>query len=142
MKRIKATQSMILPFSAERTQALIKANSKPKKPKSKANILTAQIVNYLTDKGHFATRLNSTGIVRNGQYTTSTQRNGLGDILAIINSEAVFFEVKIGTDKPSEAQLETARQVRLAGGSYFFIKCFEDFMIFYESLLNKSTLLF
>ena len=141
MRKIKATQSMILPFSIERTQALIKANSKPRKPKSKANELTAQIVKYLTDKGHFATRLNSTGIVRNGQYTTSTQKNGLGDILAIVNGEAVFFEVKIGTDKPSEAQLETARQVRVAGGNYYFVKCFEDFMIFYEALLNNSKLL-
>ena len=141
MKRIKATQSMILPFSIERTQALIKANSKPRKPKSKANILTAQIVKHLTDKGHFATRLNSTGIVRNGQYTTSTQKNGLGDILAIVNSEAVFFEVKIGADKPSTAQLQTSHEVRLAGGYYYFVKCFEDFMIFYESLLNNSKLL-
>ena len=141
MKRIKATQSMILPFSAERTQALQKANSKPKKPKSKANILTSQIVKHLTDKGHFATRLNSTGIVRNGQYTTSTQKNGLGDILAIVNGEAVFFEVKIGADKPSEAQLETARQVRLAGGSFFFVKTYEDFIIFYQALLNNSMIL-
>ena len=141
MKRIKATQSMILPFSIERTQALQKANSKPKKPKSKANILTARIVKHLTDKKHFATRLNSVGIVRSGQYTPSTQKKGLGDILAIVNSEAVFFEVKIGTDKPSEAQLQTSHEIRLAGGFYYFVKCFEDFMIFYESLLNNSKLL-
>ena len=141
MRRIRATQSMILPFSAERTQALQKANSKPRKPKSKANILTAQIVKHLTDKGHFATRLNSTGIVRNGQYTTSTQRNGLGDILAIIDGQTVFFEVKIGADKPSTAQLQTSHEVRLAGGYYYFVKCFEDFMIFYEALVNNSTLL-
>ena len=139
MRRIKPTQSMFLPFSAERTSALQKANSKPKKPKSKANALTAQIVKHLTDKGHFATRLNSTGIVRNGIYTTSTQKNGLGDVLAIINSEAVFFEVKIGADRPSEAQLQICHEVRLAGGSYFFVKTYEDFMIFYQALVNNST---
>ena len=141
MRRIRATQSMILPFSAERTQALQKANSKPRKPKSKANILTAQIVKHLTDKGHFATRLNSTGIVRNGQYTTSTQKNGLGDILAIIDGQTVFFEVKIGADKPREAQLQICHEVRLAGGNYYFVKCFEDFIIFYEALVNNSKLL-
>lgn len=108
----------------------------PKRVKrtSEANELTGRIVKYLTQQGHFATRLNSMGVFRDGQFTPSTQKAGLSDVLAVIDGRACFFEVKTGTDKPREAQLKRQTDIQDAGGFYDFVKTFEAFLMAYEAL--------
>lgn len=132
MKRIKATTSVLMSFSTERTQALQKANSKPRKGKSEANILTSKIVLFLTDKGHFASRLNSTGILRNGQMTYGTQKNGLPDVVSVIHGRFVGFEVKVGDDRPSQDQLKRQVEIIKAGGLYHFVSSFKEFQNLYD----------
>ncbi len=132
MKRIKATTSVLMSFSEERTQALQKANGKSKNGKSEANILTSKIVQFLTDKGHFATRLNSTGIVREGHFTYGTQKKGLPDVVSVIHGRFVGFEVKIGNDKPSQDQLKRKDEITKAGGLYHFVSSFDEFKQLYS----------
>ena len=122
-------------FSTERTQALQKANSKTTKGKSEANILTAKIVQFLTDKEHFASRLNSTGILRNGQMTYGTQKNGLPDVISVIHGQFVGWEIKVGDDRPSQDQLRRRDEIIKAGGLYHFVSSFDEFQQLYN--LNK-----
>jgi hypothetical protein len=70
-----------------------------------ANVLTACIVIYTRRTGVFASRLNNTGVCRNGRYTRSISRRGLPDVLVTgENGLSIFVEVKIKKDRKSHHQ--------------------------------------
>ena len=69
-----------------------------------ANGLTACIVAYAKLNGAFASRLNNTGIYRNGKFTRSTARRGLPDVLVTLKGQSIFIEVKAKRDKMSQYQ--------------------------------------
>lgn len=131
MKRIRATSSNILPFSEERTAAL-QSNSK-RKP-SPANELTSRIVDFMTERGHFSTRLHSGGYHQNGTWVRSSQKLGIGDTFSLVNGLSIFVEVKVGNDTPSDEQLKRQEEVRASGGVYEFVATFEMFEDLYQSL--------
>ena len=120
---------------------------KPKPLKlATANGLTNFIVNFIDWTGGHANRISSTGryIPGNnkfdgGMFIPGTTKKGTADISAIINARAVMFEVKVGKDRPSEAQLKVQQQVRRAGGVYEFVSTPEDFFWIYDKLTNFSV---
>lgn len=108
---------------------------KPKMPDcSKSNGLTMAIVNFLIWNGHRATRISSAGRMIKGKFIPGPTRKGAADISATIHGRSVMFEIKIGTDKPSECQLREQMLEEKAGGKYFFVKTFEQFLEQYDKL--------
>lgn len=99
-----------------------------------AGQLTACIVQYAKLRGCFASRLNNTGIYRNGQYTRSTSRRGLPDVLITLNGMSLFIEVKVGRDRMSQHQERVRDDQHKAGGLYFVAHDFTDFKLWFDNL--------
>jgi hypothetical protein len=101
---------------------------------SKANGLTAFIVNFLNWSGHRATRINVSGRKIKDKWIRSTTRRGTADISATIAGKSVMIEIKVGRDKASEHQLAEQIKERKAGGIYEFVSSVDEFFILYDSL--------
>ncbi len=102
---------------------------------SDANGLTKCILDFLNSQDHcHAERISNEGVMRRDKYgksfrATSSMQNGTADISATILGRSVKVEVKINTDRQSEAQKEYQRQIENARGYYVVAK---DFTGFYE----------
>ena len=101
-----------------------------------ANSLTRAIIAHLTFHGHFAARVNSTGVYdqRRGTWRTSNARRGLADVTAVINGRSVQLEVKAGKDRPRTEQLRVRDEVQAAGGVYEFVHSFAEYVAIYKTL--------
>lgn len=112
-----------------------------------ANGLTRAIVNFLLWNGHRATRINSAGRVikapqrqasgvslMTAKYIPGATRRGAADVSSTIRGRSVMWEVKVGKDRPSEYQLAEQELERKAGGEYYFVHSFEEFLNYYDSL--------
>lgn len=113
-----------------------------------ANGLTRAIVNFLLWNGHRATRINSAGRVikapqrqasgvslMTAKYIPGATRRGAADISSTIRGRSVMWEVKVGKDRPSEYQLAEQELERKAGGEYYFVHSFEEFLHEYDKLI-------
>ncbi|MBD2752026.1 VRR-NUC domain-containing protein [Spirosoma validum] len=105
---------------------------KPRKkgPKTEsANALTRRIITHIRNRGHFATRLSSTGTFREDlkKFVPSQQRTGLPDILAVVESRACFVEVKVGRDTLSPDQKKAIAELESAGAAVFVAHDFDSF---------------
>ena len=129
--------------------------AKSKFSDNSANNLTKSIVSFLNFSGHFAERINTMGVYRaakkvkdvdgitrtvgKGTYTKSTSTNGSSDISATISGRSVKIEVKMKTDRQSQAQKDYEKRTIQAGGFYFIAKDFDSFIEWYDELLNKIS---
>jgi hypothetical protein len=95
-----------------------------------ANALTNCIVKYLTVKGYFAARVNTMGNFNRqlGRYVYSGSKRGMADITSVINGKHVSIEIKTGKDRPRPEQLRTKSEIESAGGTYLFVRSFDDFL--------------
>jgi hypothetical protein len=120
-----------------------------------ANGLTQAICKFLLWSGHRATRINVTGFLEKGAETQpsgtvltvnkwrkSSTRKGTADISATIRGRAVMIEIKVGRDRPSEAQLKEQALERKAGGVYEFIHTIEEFFTWYDGFIHSTGTLF
>jgi hypothetical protein len=115
-----------------------------------ANGLTRCIIDFLNFSGHLAERINSTGrpidntkIVKDVlgsqrrigsmRWIKGTGQKGTADISATINSRSVKIEVKM-KDRQSEDQKKYEEQVIRAGGLYWIVRSFEEFLTYYNEL--------
>ncbi len=101
---------------------------------TKANGLTQAIVKFLLWHGHRATRISSSGRVIKGRYIPGTTRRGASDISSTIKGRSVMWEIKSGSDRPSPEQLREQELEIKAGGQYYFVKSFEQFLNIYDTL--------
>lgn len=109
-----------------------------------ANQLTRAIIDFLNFSGHQAERINCTGrAVDNTKVVTdvlgdmrhigsvkwlpTSGQKGTGDISATIWGWSVKIEVKM-KDRQSEDQKKYQKQVEAAGGKYWLVRSFEDFL--------------
>lgn len=109
-----------------------------------ANGLTKAIITFLRLKGHQAERINSTGrpidktqtftdvtgrtrIIGSIEWQPGTGTNGTSDISGIVSGRSVKIEVKIGSDRQSQAQKDYQKAVESAGGIYYIARDFESF---------------
>jgi hypothetical protein len=101
-----------------------------------SNSLTACIVKYITLKGGFASRINSTGIYRPKlhKYVPGTQKKGIADVMATFRGLSLHIEVKHGNDVQSEAQKKIESEVIRAGGKYYLARNFTEFKLWFDSL--------
>lgn len=100
----------------------------------RASGLTTCIVSYAKLTGHFASRLNNTGIYRNGKFTRSTARRGLPDILITRDGQSIFVEVKVGKDRMSEHQRKVQNEQQQSGGLYMVARSFTQFKTWFDNL--------
>ena len=99
-----------------------------------ANGLTKAIVNFILWNGYNAKGIDSSGKFLNGKWRQGRTRKGAADISATIKGKPVHLEIKIGSDRPSEHQLREQELERKAGGQYYFVKTFEEFLTIYDNL--------
>lgn len=117
----------------------------PKMPKvATANGLTQFIVNYIDWIGYHANRISSSGRYvpsdnkfDGGMFIPGTTKKGTADISSIIAGRAVMWEVKVGRDRPSPAQIKMQEQVTKAGGYYYFVHSPEEFFDLFDALQKK-----
>jgi len=104
-----------------------------------ANQLTKLIVAYCKVNGYFAARVNSTGTysVKLGKYIHSGAKAGMADVTAVINGKHVSIEIKAGKDKPRAEQLQVQNEIKAAGGEYWFVHSFNEFL----KLLSEKLLI-
>ena len=116
-----------------------------------ANSLTRCVIDFLRFSGFQAERINCTGkMIDNTEIMTdvlgdrrsigsvkwlpSSGQKGTADISATIRGKSVKIEVKM-KDKQSEAQKKYQSDIERAGGHYWLIRSFDEFLSFYNELL-------
>lgn len=114
-----------------------------------ANGLTKCIIDFLAFSGWQAERISNTGrmIDRRRTYTDvlghkkqigsmewakGSGTAGTADISATIAGRSVKIEVKIGSDRQSEAQKQYQTKVEASGGLYYIATNMQDFMEWYD----------
>lgn len=115
-----------------------------------ANGLTICILDFLRLQGHQAERINSTGRyvdntkivsdvlgfkkrIGSGQWIKGSGQKGTADISSTILGLSVKIEVKM-RDRQSPDQIAYQEQVERAGGMYWIVRSFEEFMNKYNEL--------
>ena len=111
---------------------------------SSSNELTRAIVEFVRLTGHYADRINNTGIYdsKTGKWRKGGTRRGISDIIANKMIEhngrkfsiMVAIEVKVGRDKMSEHQLKVQAEVQKSGGVYIIAKTWEQFIKEWDSI--------
>lgn len=96
--------------------------------------IQAAILEWLQDQGIFAFRVNNAPIwdrhLNNGYGAYRSQGKwsalGLSDIIAVINGQAYFIEVKTPTGRQSADQKLFERRARNAGAVYLLARSVDD----------------
>ena len=107
---------------------------------SKSNGLTSFIVAYLGWTGNRATRINVQGRVVNGTHIPSATRKGSADVSSTVGGKSVMWEIKVGRDRPSPAQIKEQARERKAGGEYLFTHSAEEFFEQLDSISVQSSI--
>lgn len=107
---------------------------------SKSNGLQTFIINYLGWTGNRATRINVQGRMIGDKYIPSATKKGSADVSSTIRGASVMWEIKVGRDKPSPAQLKEQARERKAGGEYFFTHSAEEFFEQLDSISVQSSI--
>lgn len=115
-----------------------------------ANGLTRAICDFIRLNKGQAERINSMGrpvdrrqtfidvvgikrTIGNIEWMPGTTTAGTADISATIAGRSVKIEVKIGTDRQSEAQRKYQKNIETAGGIYYIAKDFTSFVEWYKN---------
>jgi hypothetical protein len=98
--------------------------------------LTSFIVNYLDWTGNYGNRINTMGRKIGDKWIKGATKKGTGDISGIVNGRHVTWEVKIGSDRPSDKQLLQQSKIKRAGGEYFFVATVGEFFCQFDGLLQ------
>lgn len=116
-----------------------------------ANSLTKCVVTFLNLKGHRADRISSSGryideskivtdvtgaqrVLGKGKWIKGQTRKGYSDINSTIFGFSVQIEIKM-KDKVSKEQIAFAEAERKAGGQYWVVHNFEEFINEYNKFL-------
>lgn len=85
-----------------------------------------------------AEKINNTGSWRPGiGYIPGRGCKGTADISATINGQSVKIEVKYGRDRQSEAQKQYQAEIEQAGGQYWIVRTFSEFLNKYGNYEKK-----
>jgi len=143
----------------EHAKSCLKSPSMPKDyvPRFKytdktANGLTRCVVDWINFNGGQAERISTTGrvisniqtvsdvmgikrTIGSNKYIKGTGTKGSADISAVIKGRAVKIEVKM-KDKQSPHQIKYQQSIENAGGQYWLVHDFDEFMFHYESFMD------
>ena len=118
----------------------------------KSNGLTKMVLTWFRLKGHQAERVNVLPVVRDRrkivydcigkpkqigsiEYRPSGSQRGSADIHAVVNGYSVKVEVKM-RDQQSESQKAYEAQVIAAGGEYWLVRSFSQFLDLYDEFVT------
>ena len=101
---------------------------------NKSGGLQNAIIKYVTWHGWYANRISSAGRKIGDKWISGNTKNGTADLHLIIKSIHISAEIKIGADVMSADQHSEKSRVEKAGGKYWVIKTFEQFLIEYDKL--------
>jgi hypothetical protein len=107
---------------------------KTKVVKEDANSITEGAKNYLRAQGHSARRINTTGVwdpVR-GVFRKQKEK-GTADLLCCIFGRFYAIEVKFKRDTQKAAQKQYQEEVEGAGGVYWIVKTYAEFLDHYKN---------
>ena len=95
-----------------------------------ANGLAGCIEAWAKVHGAFYQRQNSQGQYdsRLKMWRKSGTTRGIADVQVTYNGRTYNFEIKVGRDRQSEVQKDVERRIKIAGGHYAIIRCFDDFL--------------
>ena len=94
-----------------------------------SNIIEDLIQYYIKWTGGFCENVKNQGTYRPGiGYTYGRGTKGTADLHAMIGGKTVKIEVKYGKDKQSEAQKEYQARIERAGGEYWIVHTFDEFL--------------
>ena len=116
-----------------------------------ANALTKSVVTFLRLKGHRADRISSAGryvdgskivtdcigrqrVLGSGKWIPGQTSRGYADINSTVFGKSVMIEIKM-KDKVSKYQKEFAEAERAAGGQYWVVHNFKEFITEYDKFL-------
>jgi hypothetical protein len=116
-----------------------------------ANGLTRCVLDFLNFSGHQAERINSTGRYKDnssvitdvlgtsrrigsGQWIPGAGTKGTADISATIWGKSIKIEIKIN-DRQSDDQKNYQAMIERAGGHYWLIRSFDEFLDQYHDLI-------
>lgn len=81
-------------------------------------------------------------VIGSVHYIGSGMRNGIADMMAVINGRAYDIELKRiykkGKDRQSEDQKEEQKRMESAGGTYLIVNSFEDFYEWYQKNITSN----
>jgi hypothetical protein len=155
MKRSPSLQRLIdLDWQTKCSKTAMRPDYVPKTAfiDTTANGLTKCIVAWIRLNGGRADRVSSAGryidtsytvtnvightrTIKDGKFVPSQTSRGYADINATIKGRSVMIEVKM-KDKMSEHQKKFAEAERAAGGQYWVVHSFEEFMDYYEPFVK------
>ena len=107
-----------------------------------SNGLTQCITAWLELHGHFAGRVNTTGIYNRKlkKYIHSGSRRGMADITSVINGRHVSIEVKHGRDRMRPEQLKVKAGIEAAGGIFIVASSFDNFLEQIKLITQKTRI--
>jgi hypothetical protein len=115
-----------------------------------ANGLTKAVITWIKLHGYQAERINTTGRYLEGRtigvgfyglkqvkgkFIKGSGTVGSADISATIKGKSIKIEVKM-KDKQSEAQKQYQADIEKAGGVYFIVRTFDEFILRWNELLT------
>lgn len=75
------------------------------------------------------------------KFVTSTSRKGSSDMKLVINGKAIACEIKYGRDTQKKDQKQYQSDFEKAGGYYFIVKTFEEFLIWYVKNYGRPKIM-
>lgn len=114
-----------------------------------ANSLTNAVIRWIQLHGGQAERINTMGrylpgktiskgfygsTTTKGEYIPTTSTKGSADISSTINGRSVKIEIKYGKDVQSDAQRKYQADIERAGGIYWLVRTFDEFVTMWEGL--------
>ena len=95
-----------------------------------ANRLAKCIETWARMNNAFYQRQNSQGQYdsRLGRWRKSGTTAGIADLQVTHEGRVYNLEIKIGKDRQSDVQKDVEARVKMAGGHYAIIKCYDDFL--------------
>lgn len=115
---------------------------KIKKVKATTNNVTQAIINHLESHGHYAGRINTTGIydpVSQVWRKVPEREKGKFDIYACLfpSGISLWIDIKTQNDKPSKYQLEFKNRIESSGGIAIFIKTYNEYLLWYKKNMKS-----
>lgn len=128
---LKELNQFAMRWKEERTSLPKYAIVKPSFKDSSTNELTKTVVwDFVNVRGGAAYRINNGAVYdpKRKAYRKGSVRKGVPDIIGVLNGVFFGLEVKFGKDRQSADQRTVQLEIEAAGGYYFIVKTYEDYL--------------
>lgn len=112
---------------------------KPSFKDSSANELTKSVVwDFVNVRGGAAYRINNGAVydAKRKAYRKGSVRRGVPDIIGVLDGHFFGIEIKYGNDRQSADQRTVELEINEAGGSYFIVRTYQDYLNKLNEVIN------